>query len=47
MKNLTFHIVGLTHNDVKGHEVEYAKEAEGRTICFSCPMTPTPSTCWR
>ena len=25
MKNLTFHIVGLTHNDVKGHEVEYAK----------------------
>lgn len=32
MKNLTFHIVGLTHNDVKGHEVEYAKEAEGRTI---------------
>lgn len=34
MKNLTFHIVGLTHNDVKGHEVEYAKEAEGRTICF-------------
>lgn len=34
MKNLTFHIVGLTHNDVKGHEVEYAKEAEGRTICL-------------
>ena len=28
MKNLTFHIVGLTH------EVEYAKEAEGRTICL-------------
>ena len=26
MKNLTFHIVGLTHNDVKGNEVEYAKE---------------------
>ena len=34
MKNLTFHIVGLTHNDVKGHEVEYAEEAEGRTICL-------------
>ena len=34
MKNLTFHIVGLTHNDVKGQEVEYAKEAEGRTICL-------------
>lgn len=34
MKNLTFHILGLTHNDVKGHEVEYAKEAEGRTICL-------------
>ena len=34
MKNITFHIVGLTHNDVKGHEVEYAKEAEGRTICL-------------
>lgn len=34
MKNLTFHIVGLTHNDVKGNEVEYAKEAEGRTICL-------------
>ena len=34
MKNLTFHIVGLTHNDVKGHEVEYAKETEGRTICL-------------
>ena len=34
MKNLTFHIVGLTHNGVKGHEVEYAKEAEGRTICL-------------
>lgn len=34
MKNLTFHIVGLTHNDVKGHEVEYAKEAEERTICL-------------
>ncbi len=34
MKNLTFHIVGLTHNEVKGHEVEYAKEAEGRTICL-------------
>ena len=34
MKNLTFHIVGLTHNDVKGHEVEYSKEAEGRTICL-------------
>ena len=34
MKKLRFHIVGLTHNDVKGHEVEYAKEAEGRTICL-------------
>ena len=34
MKKLKFHIVGLTHNDVKGREVEYAREAEGRTICF-------------
>lgn len=34
MKNLKFHIVGLTHNDVKGREVEYAREAEGRTICL-------------
>ena len=34
MKKLRFHIVGLTHNDVKGREVEYAKEAEGRTICL-------------
>ena len=32
MKKLKFHIVGLTHNDVKGREVEYAKEAVGRTI---------------
>mgnify|MGYP004698952029 CR=1 FL=1 len=34
MKKLRFHIVGLTHNDVKGHEVEYAREAVGRTICL-------------
>lgn len=34
MKKLKFHIVGLTHNDVKGCEVEYAREAEGRTICL-------------
>lgn len=34
MKKLRFHIVGLTHNDVKGREVEYAREAEGRTICL-------------
>ena len=34
MKNLTFHFVGLTHNKVKSHEVEYAKEADGRTICL-------------
>ena len=34
MKKLKFHIVGLTHNDVKGREVEYASEAEGRTICL-------------
>ena len=34
MKKLKFHIVGLTHNDVKGHEVEYAREAVGRTICL-------------
>ena len=34
MKKLKFHIVGLTHSDVKGREVEYAKEAEGRTICL-------------
>ena len=27
MKKLKFHIVGLTHNDVKGREVEYAREA--------------------
>ena len=34
MKKLKFHIVGLTHNDVKGREVEYVREAEGRTICL-------------
>lgn len=34
MKKLKFHIVGLTHNDVKGREVEYAKEAVGRTVCL-------------
>ena len=34
MKKLKFHIVGLTHNDVKGREVEYAREAEGRTVCL-------------
>ena len=34
MKKLKFHVVGLTHNDVKGREVEYAREAEGRTICL-------------
>lgn len=34
MKKLKFHIVGLTHNDVEGREVEYAREAEGRTICL-------------
>ena len=34
MKKLKFHIVGLTHNDVKGREVEYAREVEGRTICL-------------
>lgn len=34
MKKLKFHIVGLTHNDVKGREVEYAREAVGRTICL-------------
>lgn len=34
MKKLKFHIVGLTHNDVKGREVEYAREAGGRTICL-------------
>lgn len=34
MKKLKIHIVGLTHNDVKGREVEYAREAEGRTICL-------------
>ena len=34
MKKQKFHIVGLTHNDVKGREVEYAREAEGRTICL-------------
>ena len=34
MKKLRFHIVGLTHNDVKGYEVEYAREAVGRTICL-------------
>ena len=34
MKKLKFHIVGLTHNDVKGREVEYAREAVGRIICL-------------
>lgn len=46
MKKLKFHIVGLTHNDVKGREVEYAKEAEGRTICL-VPMMPTLLICWQ
>ena len=34
MKILKFHIVGLTHNDVKNCEVQYAKEAEGKTLCL-------------
>ena len=36
MKKLKFHIVGLTHNDVKGREVEYAREAEGRNLRTRC-----------
>lgn len=34
MKKLKFHIVGLTHNDVKNCEVQYAKEAVGKTLCL-------------
>lgn len=34
MNKLKFHIVGLTHSDVKNHEVEYAKQAQGKTICL-------------
>lgn len=34
MKILKFHIVGLTHNDVKNCEVQYAKEAVGKTLCL-------------
>ena len=34
MKILKFHIVGLTHNDVKSCEVQYAKEAVGKTLCL-------------
>lgn len=34
MNKLKFHIVGLTHSDVKNHEVEYAKQALGKTICL-------------
>lgn len=45
MKKLKFHIVGLTHNDVKGREVEYAREAEAEPSA-SCPMTPIPLICW-
>ena len=34
MKIQKFHIVGLTHNDVKNCEVQYAKEAVGKTLCL-------------
>lgn len=34
MKILKFHIVGLTHNDVKSCEVQYAKEAVGKILCL-------------
>lgn len=34
MKILKFHIVGLTHNDVKNCEVQYAKEAVGKILCL-------------
>ena len=34
MKILKFHIVGLTHNDVKSCEVQYAKEAVGKPLCL-------------
>ena len=34
MKILKFHIVGLTHNDVKNCEVQYVKEAVGKTLCL-------------
>ena len=34
MNILKFHIVGLTHNDVKNCEVQYAKEAVGKTLCL-------------
>lgn len=34
MKILKFHIVGLTHNDVKNCELQYAKEAVGKTLCL-------------
>ena len=34
MKILKFHIVGLTHNDVKNCEVQYAKEAVGKPLCL-------------
>lgn len=34
MKIQKFHIVGLTHNDVKSCEVQYAKEAVGKTLCL-------------
>lgn len=38
MNKLKFHIVGLTHSDVKNHEVEYAKQALGKTSVW-CPTT--------
>ena len=34
MKIQKFHIVGLTHNDVKSCEVQYAKEAVGKILCL-------------
>ena len=34
MKIQKFLIVGLTHNDVKSCEVQYAKEAVGKTLCL-------------
>lgn len=34
MKIQKFHIVGLTHNDVKNCEVQYAKEAVGKILCL-------------
>ena len=42
MNKLKFHIVGLTHSDVKNHEVEYAKHWAKPSVW--CPTTIMSAT---